>query len=208
MAAAIPPLDVDADGDHTRTMIRLDHDLHRAVVGLAAALCTLAACTGDDKDTATTTDTTQTNPSTTTGGPDTDPTTTGDATGTSTTDPTTGAPMTTSETTDATTTTTSGATTSGDTTSDTTTGGDLDQACQAACDKIYGCFPDEFYVSVDECKSACFAQASGGPACSDAAVVFNDCQAMMSCDDLLSGLIDEEYGMCQDEFDAFTAACA
>lgn len=190
-------------------MTRLYDDLFRGFVGLAAALCTLTACTGDDKDTATTTDTTQTNPSTTTGGPDTDPTTTGATTGTSTTDPTTGAPMTTSETTDATTgDTTTGDTTTDDTTTDTTTGGDLDQACQAACEKIYGCFPDEFYLSVDECKGDCLAQASGGPACNDAAVVFNDCQAMMSCDDLLLGLIDEEYGMCQDEFDAFTAACA
>jgi hypothetical protein len=190
-------------------MTRLNEDLRRGVVGLAAALWTLAACGGDDKDTATTTETTQVNPSTTTGGPDTGSTTDASTTTTggttTTTDPTTDGPTTTGGTT-TTTTTTTGETTADATTSE-TGGSDLDQACQAACEQIYGCFPDEFYTSVEECMDACFAQASGGPACSDAAVVFNECQAMMPCDDLLLGLINDDYGTCQDEFDAFTAAC-
>lgn len=189
---------------------------------LAGCLALALAACGDDKNTE---DTGTTPGQVTTDEPDTGTTapvltTTGEATDTTastlpptetttttTTDPTTGEP-------DPTT------TTGGDTTTDTTTGttegtatetgGDAyDASCTNSCERILECFPDgEFYRDVPSCEGVCTEfGATDDPACREAGAVFNNCTAEQSCDDLLQSLINEEFGDCQDEFDAYQTAC-
>lgn len=176
---------------------------------LISVAVALAACGGEDKGTASDSgSTTLVDPSTTgeqvttSGGTTSDETS--DGTTASTVPPTsdgttfgetTGEPPTTGET--------------GETTDATTGGGDAyDQSCISSCATILMCFPDqEFYTDEAECQGACSFGANDDPACRAAGATFNECIAGQDCDAVLEGLINEEYGSCQDEADAWIAAC-
>lgn len=190
---------------------------------LAGCLALALAACGDDKNTE---DTGTTPGQVTTDEPDTGttapgPTTTGETTDTTAstlppTDPTTtGEPDATTTTEPDATTTTEPDTTTGETTATTgetttETGGDtFDASCTNSCERILECFPDgEFYRDVPSCAGVCQEfGATDDPACREAGATFNDCTAEQSCDDLLQSLINEEFGDCQDEYDAYQTAC-
>lgn len=180
---------------------------------LVLAALALAACGGDDKGTASEGgSTTQVDPSTT----GEQVTTSGGTTSDEASDGTTAStvpPTSDGTTTDESTTTTEAPVTTttegGETNDETTGGGDAyDASCTSACATILMCFPNqEFYTDEAECQQACSFGANDDPGCRAAGATFNECVAAQDCDAVLEGLINEDYGSCQDEADAWIAAC-
>jgi hypothetical protein len=77
----------------------------------------------------------------------------------------------------------------------------------SACEKFFECFPMPPFPSVDACKGDCSSALGEGEGCLDVTVAFNTCIGTMTCDELMKALDTEEFGPCQDEFDAMGMTC-
>lgn len=185
------------------------------------AVATLTACKGDPGDTDGATESTAgestTTAGTTDGTPTTGTSTEGTMGGTATSAPTTGMPGTT--TTDGPTTTddaTSAGTTEGTTagttegTTEGTTGimpDGLEGSCVAACDKFFECINQPPFPSEAECALECVGAAGDMPTCAEAYTNFNNCIAMLDCAQFMKAFMENDFGPCNDEFEAVEPAC-
>lgn len=186
----------------TLAFLRLLHGCRAA--GFVAGVSLLTACppkegeTGTDGDSSGTGDATA-GVSTTSGGATTgDVPTTSDGTADGTTGGT-GGGMTTVATT-----TTEGTTTVG-------TGGEvppeLMEACTAACDKFFECIVPAPFPDKATCIQGCADEGVGEPMCVAASVAFDNCIAGLDCPEFKMAVETEDFGTCNDEFEAVEGAC-
>ena len=82
------------------------------------------------------------------------------------------------------------------------TGGYM-SACEAECDREVECM----LLTTEDCLDACNEGSGLGPECDAAATEFLTCEAMMTCEELISFVDDGDPGPCADQFAAVARAC-